>query len=218
MVSDVTDVPVSPSSVVTGFYNGFSCSSDWEDVEHCCTSTQEEMRYGCSQVKAPPLSRGRMMPPTPLQNSNDTFDEEQGRFVVEDQMWSARERTIIARTKQYLEESYSVKVEVAGLQDLLGPDDVDVDFKRILKEARDEKVCATFETFSTDGLSDFLVASRSRWDKYKKTGTHGGDKIRRPLQEKVGGKRAWNSREVDGARWKKGLWRQWKITWRIAPT
>ena len=50
-----------------------------------------------------------MMPPTPLQNSNDTFKEEQGRFEVEDQRWSAKERTIIARTKQYLEESHSVR-------------------------------------------------------------------------------------------------------------
>ena len=70
-----------------------------------------------------------MMPPTPLQNSNDTFEEEQERFVVEDQMWSAKERTIIARPKQYLEENYSVKVEVEELEDLLGPDDVDVDVR-----------------------------------------------------------------------------------------
>ena len=109
-------VLVSPSSVVTEFCDGFSCCSDWEDVEpqsfsfsrrraHCCTSTQEEMRYESSQVKGPPLSRRRMRPPTPLQNSNDTFEEEQGHFEVEDQMWSARERTSIARTKQYLEGS-----------------------------------------------------------------------------------------------------------------
>ena len=82
---------------------------------------------------------------------------------------SARERTIIARTKQYLEESYSVKVEVEEeLEDLLGPEDVDVDFRRILKEARDGRVCEIFETFSTDGLSEYLVASRSRWDKVQK--------------------------------------------------
>ena len=69
-------------------------------------------RYESSQVKASPISRSRMRPPTPLQNSNDAFEEAQERFVVDDQMWSARERTIIARIKQYLEESYSVKVEV----------------------------------------------------------------------------------------------------------
>ena len=67
------------------------------------------------------------------------FKKSNGRFVVEDQMWSAKERMIIARTKQYLEESYSVKVEVEELENLLGLDDVDVDFRRILKEARDER-------------------------------------------------------------------------------
>ena len=33
VVLDVTDVPVSPSSVVTEFCDGFSCCSDWEFVE-----------------------------------------------------------------------------------------------------------------------------------------------------------------------------------------
>ena len=33
MVLDVTDVLVSPSSVVTEFFDGFSCCSDQEDVE-----------------------------------------------------------------------------------------------------------------------------------------------------------------------------------------
>ena len=57
-------------------------------------------------------------------------------------------------------------MEVAELEDLLDPEDVDVDFRRILKEARDGNI---FETFSSDGLSDFLVAEWSRWDKYKRT-------------------------------------------------
>ena len=123
VVPDVTDVLVSPTCVVTEFCDGFSCCSDWADVEpqscsfseeraHCVTCAQEERRYESSQVKASPISRSRMRPPTPLQNSNDAFEEAQERFVVDDQMWSARERTIIARNKQYLEESYSVKVEV----------------------------------------------------------------------------------------------------------
>ena len=58
-----------------------------------------------------------MMPPTPLQNSNDIFEKEHARFVVEDQMWSAKERTIIARTNQHLEERHSVKAEVEELED-----------------------------------------------------------------------------------------------------
>ena len=65
MVPDVTDVLVSPSSVVTEFCDGFSCFSDWEFVElqsfyfskkraHSCAVTQEEMRFEEPQVKAPP--------------------------------------------------------------------------------------------------------------------------------------------------------------------
>ena len=65
-------MPVSPSSVVTEFCDVFSCSSDWEDVvpqpfsfskkcAHCCTSTQEEMRYEGSQGKASPMTRRRMI-------------------------------------------------------------------------------------------------------------------------------------------------------------
>ena len=135
----VLDVPVSPSSVVTEFCDVFSCCPNWEFVEpksfsfskkraHSCTVTQEEMRSQGSQVKAPPVSR-RIRPPTPLQNSNSSFGEEQGRFEVGEQKWSARERMIIARTKQYLEESRSLKVEVEELESMLGPDDSDVDFR-----------------------------------------------------------------------------------------
>ena len=84
------------------------------------------------------------------------------------QGWSAREKTIIARTKQYLKESYSVKVEVEELEDLLGPEDVAVDFRRIMKEARAERGRKIFETFSSDGLSDFLMAEWPRRDIYKR--------------------------------------------------
>ena len=91
------------------------------------------MRFEGSQVKPPPLSRRKMMPPTPLQDSYSSFEEEQGHFEVEDQIWSARDRTVIARTKQYLEESKSLKVEVEELESLLGADDPDVDFRRILE-------------------------------------------------------------------------------------
>ena len=78
-----------------------------------------------------------------------------------------RERSSQERNSTW-KKSYSAKVEVEELEDLLGPDDADVDFRRILKEARDERGCETFETFSTDGLSEFLLPSRSRWDKYKR--------------------------------------------------
>ena len=89
VVPDVIDELVSLSSMVTEFCEVLSCCFDWEDVvpqsfsfsqkrSQCCTCTQEEMRYGSPQMKALPLSRRRKMPLTPVQNSNDTFEEEQG--------------------------------------------------------------------------------------------------------------------------------------------
>ena len=84
------------------------------------------------------------MPPTPLQTSNSSFEEEQGHFEVEDQMWSAKDSTIIEKTKEYLEASQRLKVEVEELESLLCPDDSYVVFRRILEEARDEEGCAIF--------------------------------------------------------------------------
>ena len=109
-----------------------------------------------------------MRPPTPLQNSYSSFEEEQENFEVEDQTRSAKDRTIIARIRQYLEKCKSTKVEIEELESLLGPDDREVNFRRILEEARDTKGCAIFETFSTDGPSEFLVVVRSRWDKQQR--------------------------------------------------
>ena len=78
------------------------------------------------------------MPPTPLQNSYSSFEEEQGHFEMEEQIWSARDRTVIARMKQYPEESKSLMVEVAEV------------------------------TFSRDGPSEFLVVSCTLWDKHQR--------------------------------------------------
>ena len=119
-VPDVADVPVSPSLVVTEFCDGCSCCSDREFVEphsfsfskkraHSWTVTQEEMRCEVSQVKAPPLSGKRMM--LPLHHGQiriRRLKRSRSRFEVQDQIWSARDRTVIARTKQYLEESKSL--------------------------------------------------------------------------------------------------------------
>ena len=98
VVLDMTDVPVSPSSVVTELCEVSPCCSDWEFVEpqsfsfsgkraHCCTDTQEEMRYEGSPVKAPPLSRRRMTPPTPMQNSYASFKGKQERYEGEGRGW-----------------------------------------------------------------------------------------------------------------------------------
>ena len=93
-------------------------------------------------------------------------------------MWSARERTIISRTKQCLEERKTIKVDIEELETLLGPDDIDVDFRRILEEARVEKgaICSK--------PSAQMVRVSSWWSvvrdgtSTKGSGTHLGDKIR----------------------------------------
>ena len=94
-------------------------------------------RHEGSPAIAPPLSRRRMTPPTPVKNSYTSFVRDHGRYEEEGRGWNARERTIIARTRQFLERSRSVKVQGEALEALLGPEDVDVDFRRILKEARE---------------------------------------------------------------------------------
>ena len=94
VVPDVTVVLVSPFSVVTEFCEVSSCCSYWEDVVPqsfsfskkralCCTSTQEEMRFEVSQGKTPPLSRRRMMPPTPLQNRTIPLKKSRKSYDVE---------------------------------------------------------------------------------------------------------------------------------------
>ena len=80
---------------------------------------------------------------------------------------SARDRTVLARTRRYLEESFCMKVEVEELESLLGPDDSDVAFRRILEEARGKKGCVIFDSFSSDVPSGFLVVSRKRRDKHQ---------------------------------------------------
>ena len=58
---------------------------------------------------------------------------------MEDPICSARDRTVFAGTKRYLEVSQNMKVEIEELESLLCPDDSDVDFRRIVEEARDKK-------------------------------------------------------------------------------
>ena len=43
-----------------------------------------------------------------------------------------------------------MKVRVEELEGLLGPEDVDVDFRRILKEARDEKRAQYFRNLQLE--------------------------------------------------------------------
>ena len=136
VVPDVIDVLVSPLSVVTELCYVSPCCSDGEIVEpqffsfskkraHWCSDSQVEMRCEGSPVIAPPLSRRRVTPPTLVQNSFSSFGRDHGRYEEEERGWNARERTIIARTKQFLERSRSVKVQVEASEALLGPEDVE---------------------------------------------------------------------------------------------
>ena len=90
--------------------------------------------------------------PVSAADSSTSCVRDHGRYEDEGRGWNARERTIIARRKQYLGRSFSVKVRVEELEGLPGPGDVDVDFRRILKEARDEGGRKIFETFSSNDL------------------------------------------------------------------
>ena len=99
------------------------------------------MRYERSQVRALPLSRRRMMPPSSLQNSFSSLKRSRGtarcraRFGVRVTEQLLQERT------RYLEVSQNV-VDSVELESLLGPDDLDVDFRQIIEEARGKKGCA----------------------------------------------------------------------------
>ena len=61
-----------------------------------------------------------------------------------------------------------MKVRIEELESLLGPDDLDADFRRIKEESKGQKGCAIFETFSSEGQSELLVVSSARWDKHQK--------------------------------------------------
>ena len=100
VVPAVIDVPASPSSVVTEFCDLLSFCCDRKFVEPqsfsfskkralWCTRTQEEMR----------------------QNSYTSFEREQESYKEEGRGWNARDRTIIARTKQFLEKKLQCEGE-----------------------------------------------------------------------------------------------------------
>ena len=82
-----------------------------------------------------------------------------------------------------------MKAQVEAPEDLFGEEDVDVDLKRILKEARDERGRHIFETFGSNDMSSWWAECPDGTN----TKEHHGDKIRRPLQVKDGGKQAWDS-------------------------
>ena len=167
----VSDVLVSPSSVVTGCYEDVSLDSDWEFVEPQSFSFSKkrsimreenrgEMSYEGMPVKALPNTRRRMLPPMPQQSSHSSTDERQWQAEMEVQgsIWSARERTEIAMMENYLDKSDELRVQVRELEHLMGPEDSEVNLMYILtKGIRSNSI---LEIFSTSG-SDHFVASRN---------------------------------------------------------
>ena len=64
-----------------------------------------------------------------------------------------REKEQLSRGENSIwKKSFSVKVQFEASEDLLGPDDMEVDLRRILKEARDDRGRNIFETFGFEGL------------------------------------------------------------------
>ena len=112
-------------------------------------------------------------------------------------MGSARDRTVFVKTKQYLKDSKSLKVEIEELESLLGPDDTDVDFRRILEEARDEKCCVIFETFGTDGPSGQSFAMGHGPKEAERTMA---TKVVRFIKCKTEARGSGRGRELDGVR------------------
>ena len=82
--------------------------------------------------------------------------------------WTARHRVVTSRMEQYLDRSESMKVEIEELELLLGPEDSEIDLRYILTNARKNKGRRIFAIFSSQGPSEFLVVSRSRWDEYQR--------------------------------------------------
>ena len=123
------------------------------------------MSYEGTPVKAPPTSGRRMMPPTPQQSSYSSIEAVQWQIEVEDQGsgWNARDRTFIAQMEQYLNESDCMKLEMKELELLLGPEDSEVNLRRILRNAS-RRGGRIFQIFSLKEKIEHLVASKVRWD------------------------------------------------------
>ena len=106
-----------------------------------------------------------------------------------------------------------MKVQVEALEELLGPEDVDVDFRRVLKEARDDQGRKILETFSSKDRS-FLVAERSRCDKYKRAPWRQHLCKRWMVASKLDRPGTADSRlDRKNSKW----WMQRKIIWKVAP-
>ena len=115
------------------------------------TVFQEIMRGGGPPVKAPPLTRGRIIPSTPQQSSHSSYEELQWQAEMEVQgsSWSVRERKVFfAKKEDYLNKHDSVKVEVEELELMMSPEDSEVHLRYILMNAS-RRSSNIFEILST---------------------------------------------------------------------
>ena len=137
-----------------------------ESVKLFHVEDQEGVNCEGTPVKAPPASRRKIMPPTPQQSSYSSIETKQWQTEVEDQeigrnekefegqhRWNVRDRTVIARMEQYLNESDCMKLENEELELLLGPADSGVNLRDILRYAS-RRSGRIFEIFSSKGHLD----------------------------------------------------------------
>ena len=102
------------------------------------------------------------MPPTPqpslpssieavqLQSEVEDQESRSGEMEFEDEhRWTARDRTVIMKMEQYLNDN--MRVEIEELEFLLGPEDSGVDLRQILRYVRRKKDGRVFEIFSSKG-------------------------------------------------------------------
>ena len=74
--------------------------------------------------------------------------------------WTARDRAVMARMKQYLDRIESLKVEIEELEyGLLGPEEAEVDMRHI---------AMLFHFFIGQGHSEFLAVGAARWNEYSR--------------------------------------------------
>ena len=187
---------------------------------HCCTSTQEEMRYESPQVKAHPSSRRRMMPPTPLQNSNHTFEEEQGllgrrsHVECERKNDNCKNETVCGKKLRCESGSWRIGRSAGSRWCLWCWCGIPANPERSKRWKRVRDIW-DFQ----HGWFEWIPGQSVAMGQVQK-------KMERTIETKFVGLCKWrmvarrsgtaeSRMEFDG---KKGLCRQWKITWKFAPT
>ena len=124
-----------------------------------CVEGREDLNCERTPVKAPPASRRKVMPHPPQQGRQPSNEAMQLHMEVDDQencscgmeyegerRWTARDRVVITRMEQYLDESDSLKVEVDELELLLGPEDSEVDLRHILSMRGRKRVARSMKS------------------------------------------------------------------------